>query len=149
MRLSSLKQLANLRYKNRKLKIGLCHGVFDIIHNGHVEHFKDAKKKVDILVVSITTKEMVNKGPRQPLNNNANRLNVLKSIKFIDYVYLNKEKDSKAIIKNLKPNIYFKGLDYLNNVRSTLGAKESRLQSTIRNLSIADENISAAIISIR
>ena len=115
MRLSSLKQLANLRYKNRKLKIGLCHGVFDIIHNGHIEHFKDAKKKVDILVVSVTTKEMVNKGPRQPLNNNANRLNVLKSIKFINYVYLNKEKDSKAIIKNLKPNIYFKGFDYLKN----------------------------------
>ena len=115
MRLSSLKQLANLRYKNRKLKIGLCHGVFDIIHNGHIEHFKDAKKKVDILVVSVTTKEMVNKGPRQPLNNNANRLNVLKSIKFINYVYLNKEKDSKAIIKNLKPNIYYKGFDYLKN----------------------------------
>ena len=115
MRLSSLKQLADLRFKNRKLKIGLCHGVFDIIHNGHIEHFKDAKKRVDILVASITTKEMVNKGPRQPLNNNANRLNVLKSIKFIDYVYLNKKKDSKEIIKYLKPNIYFKGFDYLKN----------------------------------
>jgi len=115
MNLKSFNQLANLRNKNKHLKIGLCHGVFDILHNGHIEHFKDAKKMVDILVVSVTSKEFVNKGPRQPLNNNAHRLNILQSLKFIDYTYLNKAKDSNEIIKFLKPNIYFKGLDYLKS----------------------------------
>ena len=37
-----LKKLQNL--KNKKKKIVLCHGVFDLLHLGHIEHFKSAKK---------------------------------------------------------------------------------------------------------
>jgi cytidyltransferase-like protein len=113
MRLINKNQLRTLRKQNSKKKIGLCHGVFDILHNGHIEHFKNAKKKVDILVVSITEKKYVNKGPRQPLNSNDERISVLNSIKIIDHVYLNENKDATKVIKNLKPNYYFKGKDYL------------------------------------
>jgi len=115
MRLKSENQLRTLRGQNSKKKIGLCHGVFDILHDGHIEHFKNAKEKVDILVVSITSKPFVNKGPRQPLNNDEKRINVLNSIKYIDYVFLNKNKDSTIVINNLKPNLYFKGPDYLKS----------------------------------
>ena len=115
MRLKSKNQLRTLRGQNSKKKIGLCHGVFDILHDGHIEHFKNAKEKVDILVVSITSKPFVNKGPRQPLNNDEKRINVLNSIKYIDYVFLNKNKDSTIVINNLKPNLYFKGPDYLKS----------------------------------
>jgi cytidyltransferase-like protein len=108
-------QLTQLRKKNKKLKIGLCHGVFDILHHGHLEHFIEAKKKVDILVVSVTSKPFVNKGPRQPLYSDKERINLLNSIKYIDYVFLNKKKDSINVIKSLKPNFYFKGKDYLNS----------------------------------
>ena len=76
-----------IRYlKKIKKRIVLCHGVFDILHDGHIEHFKEAKKNVDILVVSATSEPFVNKGPRQPLNNDEKRINVLNSIKFVDYV---------------------------------------------------------------
>ena len=51
--LKSFKDLAILRKKTKK-KIGLSHGVFDILHFGHIKHFEEAKKNVDILVVSIT-----------------------------------------------------------------------------------------------
>lgn len=115
MKINSLIKLSNLRRKNKNLKIGLCHGVFDVLHNGHINHFYNAKKKVDILVASITTKKFVNKGPRQPFNNDFQRLNVLESIKYIDYVYLNKKRDSKEILKFLKPDIYFKGKDYIKS----------------------------------
>ena len=30
--------------KKKKKKIVLCHGVFDVLHIGHIKHFKDAKK---------------------------------------------------------------------------------------------------------
>ena len=32
------------REKLKKNKIVLCHGVFDLIHIGHIKHFKEAKK---------------------------------------------------------------------------------------------------------
>lgn len=32
--------------KDKKKKIGLCHGVFDLIHLGHIKHFEEAKKKL-------------------------------------------------------------------------------------------------------
>ena len=35
--------------------VGLCHGGFDLLHPGHVKHFESAKKKCDILFVSITS----------------------------------------------------------------------------------------------
>jgi len=113
MYLKTLKQLQQI--KNKNLKVGLCHGVFDILHNGHIEHFISAKKQVDILVVSVTTEKFVNKGPRQPINNDKKRVNMLNSIKYIDYVFLNKDKNSANIIKALKPDIYFKGPDYLKS----------------------------------
>ncbi len=113
MKLKNKSQLKNIRKKYLKKKIGLCHGVFDILHNGHVEHFKKAKEKVDILIVSVTEKKFVNKGPRQPQNSNEDRLSLIDSIKHVDYVYLNSKKNSLEVIKILKPDFYFKGKDYL------------------------------------
>ena len=113
MKLKNKNQLKVLRRKNLNKKIGLCHGVFDILHNGHIQHFKKAKSKVDILIVSITEEKFVNKGPRQPQNSNEDRLSVLDSIKDIDYVYINSHKDATELIKILKPDYYFKGKDYL------------------------------------
>ena len=31
------------KYKKRKRKIVLCHGVFDLLHLGHIKHFEEAK----------------------------------------------------------------------------------------------------------
>ena len=53
---SELQNIKNLSKKLQQLKkkgkkIILCHGVFDILHIGHIKHFETAKKKVDKLVV--------------------------------------------------------------------------------------------------
>ena len=42
-------------------KIVLCHGVFDVLHIGHLNSFRQARKHGDILVVSVTSDEFVNK----------------------------------------------------------------------------------------
>ena len=44
--------MKNLKKKGKK--IILCHGSFDLIHPGHLNHFEEAKKFGDILVVTIT-----------------------------------------------------------------------------------------------
>ena len=44
----SLEKLQKLiaKEKSKKKKIVLCHGVFDLLHIGHIKHFKEAKKMV-------------------------------------------------------------------------------------------------------
>lgn len=66
--------LSNIRKVN-KSKIVLCHGVFDLLHIGHINYFEAAKKNGNILVVSITSNEFVNKGPGRPAFNIQQRLN--------------------------------------------------------------------------
>lgn len=102
-----------LRKKNSQKIIGLCHGVFDVIHEGHINHFNDSKKRCDILVVSITDDQFVKKGPNQPYNSSEKRARVLDELKSVDYVFVNKEITSISLINVLKPNLYFKGMDYL------------------------------------
>lgn len=96
-------------------KVVLCHGVFDLLHPGHIIHFKEAKKLGDILVVSITSEEFVRKGPDRPFFNNDLRINFLTAIECIDYVLLSKEYTAKDIIECVQPNFYVKGKEYENH----------------------------------
>lgn len=100
------------KLKDRGYKIGLCHGVFDIIHAGHINHFSEVKKKCDYLFVTVTEDQYVNKGPNRPVNNHYFRAQVLASIKQIDYVGINFAPDASTCIDLIKPNFYFKGKDY-------------------------------------
>ena len=71
-----LKRIQNI--KNKKKKIVLCHGVFDLLHLGHIKHFKSAKKFGDYLIVSITANKYVNKGPGRPIFNQLEGLDFLR-----------------------------------------------------------------------
>lgn len=100
--------------KKQNLKIVHCHGVFDILHAGHISYFESAKKHGDILIVTITDDKYVNKGPGRPFFKSAQRLDVLSAIKIIDFVYINKDEDAIELIKIIKPHFYVKGPDYKN-----------------------------------
>lgn len=50
------------KLKKEGKTIALCHGVFDLVHPGHIIHLRQAKQMADILVVSITAAEFVRKG---------------------------------------------------------------------------------------
>ena len=83
-KLVSSVELNKIRKNLTNKKIGLCHGAFDVLHNGHLEHFEEAKKNIDVLVVSITADKFIIKGPNQPYNNEINRAKFLLHIKDID-----------------------------------------------------------------
>ena len=104
--------LRKLKFKNKSKRIVLCHGVFDVLHIGHINYFKEAKKFGDILVVSITDDKFVNKGPGRPAFSISNRVRFLKEINCIDFIFVSKFKTSENVILNLKPNYYCKGGDY-------------------------------------
>ena len=42
--ISKLKKI--ITNTRKKKKVGLCHGVFDLLHLGHIKHFEEAKKKL-------------------------------------------------------------------------------------------------------
>lgn len=94
-------------------KIVLCHGVFDVLHIGCIQHFHEAKAFGDILVVSITPDHYVNKGPRRPIFNQNVRAKVIDELEVVDYVVINDEPDALDVLKCLKPEIYCKGSEVL------------------------------------
>lgn len=94
--------------------IGMVHGVFDIIHYGHMLYFKEAKSKVDHLIVSITSDRFVNKGPGKPIFNLKKRIEVLRSIKYVDEVVVSNHKTAVNNLEIIKPDFYIKGKDYKN-----------------------------------
>lgn len=100
------------KLKDKGFKIGLCHGVFDVIHAGHINHFTEVKKKCDYLFVTVTEDKYVNKGPGRPVNNHYFRAQVLESLKQVDYVGINYAPDATTSIDLIKPDFYFKGKDY-------------------------------------
>jgi rfaE bifunctional protein nucleotidyltransferase chain/domain len=105
------KEIINLK---KTKKIILVHGVFDLVHPGHIEYFKEAKSLGDILVASVTSDKFVNKGFNKPYFRESDRCNFLSAIEIIDYVVLSDSPSSLFIIENLKPDIYCKGPDYKN-----------------------------------
>ena len=92
----------------------MVHGVFDIIHFGHILYFEEAKSKVDYLIVSITSDQYVNKGPGKPIFTLKKRMKVLESIKSIDEVIISDNKTAIENINKIRPDIYIKGKDYKN-----------------------------------
>jgi len=107
----SIKKIINSKKKN-KLKIGLCHGVFDVVHPGHINHFLFCKTKCDFLVVSVTSDKFVMKGPHRPIFTLQKRMEFLNSIKFIDLIIPSNYLNATYNIDLIKPQFYFKGQEY-------------------------------------
>lgn len=109
-------QFVNIRTDlgKQNKKIILCHGVFDLIHPGHIIHFEEAKALGDILVVSVTAANYVRKGPGRPYFNNDLRLLTIAALECVDYVILSENYTVDDIIKVVKPSLYVKGQEYAN-----------------------------------
>jgi len=111
--------IANLKSTGKK--IVHCHGVFDLLHIGHIKHFEEARTFGDVLIVSITPDEFVNKGPGRPAFTTSLRLESLASLESIDYVFANKWPTAEDTIKIIKPDIYCKGPDYKDHLDDITG----------------------------
>lgn len=92
--------------------IALCHGVFDLVHPGHIIHLEQAKKMADILVVSITAAQYVRKGPGRPYFDDQMRMKVLAALECVDYVMLSEGYTVDDIVECIEPDIYVKGEEY-------------------------------------
>lgn len=113
-KLVSKKEFFTIResLKKEHKSIVLCHGVFDLLHVGHIHHFEEAKKYGDVLVVSVTASDWVRKGPDRPYFDDEQRTYFLSSINTIDYVMLSEGYTVEDIVDVVRPDIYVKGEEY-------------------------------------
>lgn len=122
-KLSELEQLAevlgNLRTEGKR--IVHCHGVFDLLHVGHIKHFEAARHLGDVLVVTITPDRFVNKGDGRPVFPEALRAEAIAALQCVDYVAVNRWPTAVEAIRLLKPNLYVKGSEYRNAQKDITG----------------------------
>ncbi len=109
----------NLKKQNKT--IILCHGVFDLVHPGHIIHLEQAKEMGDILVVSITAAQYVRKGPGRPYFDDEMRMKFLEALECVDYVMLSEGYTVDDIIESVEPDIYVKGEEYAKAANDITG----------------------------
>lgn len=110
-----------LSKKKAGLKIVMCHGVFDLLHFGHINHFNSSKKAGDILIISVTSDKHVKKGPNRPYFNETIRTKSLASLEIVDYVFVSNSHTAINSINKIKPDFYSKGKDYSDNSNDVTG----------------------------
>jgi rfaE bifunctional protein nucleotidyltransferase chain/domain len=96
--------------RKRDQKIVHCHGVFDLLHIGHIKHLEAARKLGDVLVVTLTPDRFVNKGPHRPAFPERLRAEALASLVCVDFVAINEWPTAVETIERLRPNFYVKGV---------------------------------------
>ena len=114
-KIKSLADLADIldnKRSSQPLTVAHCHGVFDLLHIGHIRHFEEAKEMADILVVTITPDHYVNKGPHRPAFTDTLRAEAIAALDCADFVAINEWPTALETIKILRPSFYVKGADY-------------------------------------
>jgi len=91
-----------------------CHGVFDLMHIGHIRHFEQARQLGDVLIVTVTPDRFVNKGPNRPVFPEAHRAWSIGALACVDYVAINQWPMATDTIRLLKPDIFVKGTEFRN-----------------------------------
>lgn len=89
-----------------------CHGVFDLLHIGHIRYLQKAKQLGDLLVVTLTPDRFVNKGPHRPAFTDQIRAATLAALDCVDYVSINEWPTAAEAIEQLQPAIYAKGAEF-------------------------------------
>lgn len=134
------KELEFARAENKK--IVHCHGVFDLLHVGHIRYFKEAKELGNILVVTITPDRFVGKGPHRPAFGEDLRAEAIAALDSVDYVAINKWPLAADTIRLLKPHFYVKGPDYKDpemNHTGGISIEEEAIKSVGGQLVITED----------
>jgi rfaE bifunctional protein nucleotidyltransferase chain/domain len=105
---------------NNLTNIGLTSGCFDILHEGHVKNLKTCKINCTSLLVCLSSDNQIKrlKGEKRPINNLADRINMLIHFDFIDLLILYDEindaleSELDNLINIINPSVWFKGTDY-------------------------------------
>ena len=106
-------------------KVVFTNGIFDILHQGHLDLLAWSRNLGDRLVVGINSDASARtlKGEGRPVNSQDNRKAVLQALRFVDEVVIFEELKPTGLIESLRPAIVVKGGEWL--------ADEVRVQDEI------------------
>ena len=92
-------------------KIVYVNGCFDLLHLGHLETLRFAKKLGDLLVVGVNSDESVKriKGDSRPVQGLETRMAVLRALDFVDVVCSFDDDTPLEQIKKVSPNLIVRG----------------------------------------
>ena len=95
-------------------RVTLANGCFDLLHVGHVRYLHAAKKLGGRLIVAINSDESVRalKGEGRPLMPAEERAEIVAALADVDAVVIFPERDVRALIREIRPDIQAKGTDY-------------------------------------
>ncbi|MCM1543562.1 MAG: D-glycero-beta-D-manno-heptose 1-phosphate adenylyltransferase [Blautia sp.] len=95
-------------------KIVFTNGCFDILHAGHVTYLKKAAELGDVLVIGVNSDGSVRrlKGEGRPVNKLEDRLTILASLEYVDYIMPFEEDTPIELIRAVEPDVLVKGGDY-------------------------------------
>lgn len=106
---------------DKKIKIGVTTGCFDIFHSGHLKSIKFAYKNCDMLILFLNSDNSIKKlkGDSRPINKLEYRLGLLEELPFIDFIVVFDEKNIDPILEKINFHLFFKGGDYNNSTKLT------------------------------
>lgn len=94
-------------------RVVLCHGCFDIVHPGHLRYLQFARRQGDVLVVSITGDDAIEKSDGlRPYVPQELRAESLAALECVDHVVVADGPTAEPIIAGLRPDVYVKGKEY-------------------------------------
>lgn len=95
-------------------RVVFANGVFDLLHAGHVMLLKAARSLGDVLVVGVNSDASTArlKGPTRPLQPQSDRMAVLDSVRYVDFVTAFEQDTPRDLIRAIRPDVIVKGSDY-------------------------------------
>lgn len=101
-------------WRGKGESVTLANGCFDLLHVGHVRYLRAAKALGGRLIVAVNSDESVRalKGDGRPLMPADERAEILSALEDVDAVIIFSERDVRALIRELRPDIQAKGTDY-------------------------------------
>lgn len=101
-------------FKKINKKIVFTNGCFDIVHPGHIEYLRKCKEYGDILIIGLNSDNSIKrlKGNERPINKLKDRISILESFEFVDYIIVFDDDTPYELIKQIKPDVLIKGGDY-------------------------------------
>ena len=110
--------------------IGYTTGIFDLFHIGHLNIIKESKKKCDYLIVAVSNDKLAFKlKKKKPVIPFQERIEIIKSLKYVDRAVEEKVDDKTKVKKKYKINIIFKGDDWKNTRKWNQLEKELKKQN--------------------
>ncbi len=96
---------------DKRKKLVLVGGCFDLLHYGHVRFLEEAKKLGDILIVALESDENVRrmKGEGRPIHTQKQRKEMLEALSFVDEVIalppISMDQEYADLVKSIKPHV--------------------------------------------